>query len=291
MADLTGQVALVTGAARGQGRSHALALAEAGADVIAVDACRDVGTAPYPLATRADLDATAKDVEGLGRKVIAVECDVRDGAALDDAVRRGAAELGRIDVLVANAGIWALGRLWEITDDQWQEMIDINLTGAWRSVKAVAPTMIEQGSGSIVLTSSVNGFEAGAGMTHYVAAKHGVLGLMRNAAIELGPYNVRCNAVCPGIVDTKMNDWQGAYDMMAGREGGTPQDRRDNAYGWSAIAGRGLLEPGTVSRSVVFLASDDARDITGVALPVDGGHAVLPGSNPNPVRELPARES
>ncbi|GLZ06625.1 putative short-chain dehydrogenase/reductase [Actinomadura sp. NBRC 104412] len=286
MPDLTGQVAFVTGAARGQGRSHALALAAAGADIIAIDLCRDVDTAPYPLATRADLDATAKEIEGLGRRVIAAECDVRDGGGLDDVVRRGVAEFGRIDILIANAGIWALGRLWELTDEQWQEMLDINLTGAWRSVKAVVPTMIEQKRGSIVLTSSVNGFEAGAGMTHYVAAKHGVLGLMRNAAIELGPYNIRCNAVCPGIVDTKMNDWQGAYDMMAGGPGGTPQDRRDNAYGWSAIAGRGLLAPSSISGSVVFLASDDARDITGVALPVDGGHAVLPGSNPNPVREV-----
>jgi SDR family mycofactocin-dependent oxidoreductase len=286
MPDLTGQVAFVTGAARGQGRSHALALAEAGADIIAVDACHDVETAPYALATPAELEATAKEIESLDRRVIPVMCDVRDSAGLDEAVARGVAELGRIDILVANAGIWALGRLWEITESQWQEMLDINLTGAWRSVKAVVPTMIEQKRGAIVLTSSVNGFEAGGGMTHYVAAKHGVLGLMRNAAVELGPYNIRCNAICPGIVDTKMNDWPGAYDMMAGHPGGTPQDRQQNAYGWSALAGRGLLSPSSMSRSVVFLASDDARDITGVALPVDGGHAVLPGSNPNPVRDL-----
>ncbi len=286
MPDLTGHVAFVTGAARGQGRSHVLALAKAGADIVALDRCRDVDTAPYPMATRAELDALVKEVEGLGRRVVAAECDVRDGAGLADAVARGVAELGPIDILVANAGIWALGKLWEITEAQWQEMIDINLTGVWRTVKAVVPTMIEHKRGSIVLTSSVNGFEAGAGMTHYVSAKHGVLGLMRNAAIELGPYNIRCNAVCPGIVDTKMNDWQGAYDMMAGGPGGTPQDRWHNAYGWSALAARGLLDPDTVSRSVVFLASDDARDITGVALPVDGGHAVLPGVNPNPIREL-----
>jgi SDR family mycofactocin-dependent oxidoreductase len=286
MPDLTGQVAFITGAARGQGRSHALALAEAGADIIAVDICADVDTAPYPLAVSADLAATAKEIEQLDRRVLAIECDVRSSTGLDEVVARGLDQFGRIDILVANAGIWALGRLWEITEAQWQEMLDINLTGTWRSVKAVAPTMIEQKRGAIVLTSSVNGFEAGGGMTHYVAAKHGVLGLMRNAAIELGPYNIRCNAVCPGIVDSKMNDWQGAYDMMAGHEGGTREDRAYNAYGWSALAGRGLLEPSTISRSVVFLASDDARDITGVALPVDGGHAVLPGSNPDPVRSL-----
>jgi len=286
MADLTGKVAFVTGAARGQGRSHAIALAEAGADIIAVDLCADVDTAPYALGTAADLEATVKEIESLDRRVVAVQCDVRDSTGLDNAVAEGVAEFGRIDVLVANAGIWALGRLWEITDEQWQEMLDINLTGTWRTVKAVVPTMIQARRGSIILTSSVNGFEAGGGMAHYVAAKHGVLGLMRNAAIELGPFNIRCNAVCPGIVDTQMNDWQGAYDMMAGHEGGTAQDRQHNAFGWSALAGRGLLAPSSISRSVVFLASDDSRDITGVALPVDGGHAVLPGSNPHPVRNL-----
>ena len=286
MDDLTGKVALVTGAARGQGRSHALALAEAGADIIALDVCADIETAPYALGTSDELAATAKDIEALDRRALAIECDVRDSAGLDAAVARGVAEFGRIDVLAANAGIWALGKLWEITDAQWEEMLAVNLTGAWRTVKAVVPQMIAQQSGAIVLTCSVNGFEAGAGMTHYVAAKHGVLGLMRNAAIELGQYNIRCNAVCPGIVDTKMNDWQGSYDFIAGHEGGTPQERAHNAYGWSALAGRGLLASSSISRSVVFLASDDARDITGVALPVDGGHAVLPGSNPNPVRSL-----
>jgi SDR family mycofactocin-dependent oxidoreductase len=285
MADLTGQVALVTGAARGQGRSHALALAAAGADIVAVDACTDVATAPYPLATPDDLAATAKEIEQLDRRVVAVQTDVRDSAGLEAAVEQGIAELGRLDVLVANAGIWALGKLWEITEAQWQEMLDINLTGVWRSVKAVVPHMIEQRAGSIVLTSSVNGFEAGGGMTHYVAAKHGVLGLMKNAALELGPYGIRCNAVCPGFMDTKMNEWQGAYDMMAGHEGGTPEDRRRSAYNWHALARRGALAPSSVSRSVVFLASDDAADITGVALPVDAGHMVLPGFNGDPVRD------
>jgi SDR family mycofactocin-dependent oxidoreductase len=286
VADLTGQVALVTGAARGQGRSHAIELAAAGADIIAFDICKSVGTAPYPLATPDDLALTVAEVEKYDRRALPVEGDIRSSADLDAAVAAGLAEFGRIDILIANAGIWALGRLWELTDEQWQDVVDINLTGAWRSVKAVVPTMISARRGSIVLTSSVNGFEAGAGMTHYVAAKHGVLGLMRNAALELGPYNIRCNAVCPGIVDTRMNDWQGAYDMMAGGPGGTPQDRQQAAYNWSALAGRGLLRPSTVSKAVVWLASDDAADVTGVALPVDGGHAILPGSNPDPVRDL-----
>jgi len=285
VANLTGQVALVTGAARGQGRSHAIELAAAGADIIAFDICRSVPSAPYPLATPGDLAATVAEVEKYDRRALPVEGDTRSSADLDAAVAAGIAEFGRIDILVANAGVWALGRLWELTDEQWQDVVDINLTGAWRSVKAVVPTMISAGRGAIVLTASVNGFEAGAGMSHYVAAKHGVLGLMRNAALELGPYNIRCNAVCPGIVDTRMNDWQGAWDMMAGGPGGTAEDRQSAAYNWSALAGRGLLRPSTISKAVVWLASDDAIDVTGVALPVDGGHSILPGINPDPVRD------
>lgn len=286
MADLTGRVALITGAARGQGRSHALALAAAGADIIAADICAPVSTAPYALAAPEDLAQTVRAVEELDRRALGIECDVRSSDALDAVVAAGLAQFGKIDILVANAGIWALGRIWELTDEQWQEVIDINLTGAWRSLKAVVPSMIENRSGSIVLTSSVNGFEAGAGMTHYVAAKHGVLGLMRNAALELGAYNIRGNAVCPGIVDTKMNDWQGAYDMMAGGPGGTQQDRQYAAHNWSALAGRGLLAPSAISKAVLWLASDDSNDVTGVALPIDGGHSILPGVNPDPVRDL-----
>lgn len=286
MADLTGQVALVTGAARGQGRSHAVELAAAGADIIAFDICGPVPSAPYQLGTAEDLAATVAEVEKYDRRALAIEGDTRSSADLDAAVAAGIAEFGRIDILVANAGIWALGRLWELTDEQWQDVVDINLTGTWRSVKAVVPAMISARRGAIVLTASVNGFEAGAGMSHYVAAKHGVLGLMRNAALELGPYNIRCNAVCPGIVDTRMNDWQGAYDMMAGGPGGTAEDRQSAAYNWSALAGRGLLRPSTISKAVVWLASDDAIDVTGVALPVDGGHSILPGVNPDPVRDL-----
>jgi SDR family mycofactocin-dependent oxidoreductase len=284
VADLQGKVALVTGAARGQGRSHAVTLARAGADIIAADICAPVATAPYPMATREDLDTAVAEVEKLDRRALPVECDIRSSEQLDAAVAAGLAEFGRIDILVANAGIWGLGRLWELTDEQWQEMLDINLTGPWRSIKAVVPAMIDNGGGSIVLTSSVNGFEAGGGMTHYVAAKHGVLGLMRNAALELGQYNIRCNAVCPGIVDTQMNDWPGAYDMMAGHPGGTPADRQYAAYNWSVLARRGLLKPSTISKAVLWLASDDAADVTGVALPIDGGHAILPGINPDPVR-------
>jgi SDR family mycofactocin-dependent oxidoreductase len=287
MTNLSGQVALVTGAARGQGRSHAVALARAGADIVALDACKDIETIPYALAKPGDLDETAKLVQAEGRQFLGCECDVRSSQSLDDAVHAATERFGRIDILVANAGIWGLGVLWELSDEQWQDMIDVNLTGVWRTLKAVLPTMIEQRRGSVVLTASVNGLEGGPGYAHYVAAKHGVVGLMRNAALELGPYGVRCNAVCPGFIDTAMNDWPGAYDMMAGAPGGTPEDRRVGAYGWSAIGGQGMLPASAISDAVVWLASEGSARVTGVALPVDSGHMVLPGFNSSPVLEVP----
>jgi SDR family mycofactocin-dependent oxidoreductase len=288
MADVTPRVALVTGAARGQGRSHALALARAGVDIVGFDICRSIDTIPYDLGTLDDLKATATEVEKLGRRFLIAEGDVRSNADLEAAVTRAKDEFGRIDVLVANAGIWALAPLWQMTDEQWEDMIDVNLTGVWRTLRAVIPTMISQQSGSIVLTASVNGLEAGAGYAHYVAAKHGVLGLMRNTALELGQFGIRCNAVCPGFVDTAMNDWQGAHDMMIGGPGGTPEDRRVGAFGWSAIAGQGMLPAEAISEAVVWLSSEAASRVTGVALPVDSGHMILPGFNANPLIDGPA---
>jgi SDR family mycofactocin-dependent oxidoreductase len=283
MPDMTGQVAMVTGAARGQGRTTALEFAAAGADVVALDICGPVETTPYELSSSDDLAAVAKEIEALGRRVVALECDVRDQAGLDSAVAQTVDEFGRLDVLAGNAGIFGLRNLWELSDREWQDMIDVNLTGAWRSLKAVVPTMIDQGHGSIVLTSSGNGFEPLPLAGHYVSAKHGVIGLMRNAAVELGKHHIRCNAVCPGIVDTDMNKWQGILDMMAGKEGGTNQDRIDGAHFWSTLAGVGLIPPEAVSRAVVFLASEEASHITGTALPVDAGHLAMPGYNTEPV--------
>jgi SDR family mycofactocin-dependent oxidoreductase len=289
MVDLTGRVAFVTGAGRGQGRSHAVALAQAGADIVGVDICRSIDTVPYALSNPDDLKETAAQVEALDRNFLLAEGDVRSSADLEAAVSRAVEEFGGIDILVANAGIWALASLWEMSEEQWQDMIDVNLTGVWRTLRAVIPTMIRQQRGSIILTASVNGLEAGAGYAHYVAAKHGVVGLMRNTALELGPYGIRCNAVCPGFIDTAMNDWQGAHDMMAGQPGGTSEDRRVGAFGWSAIAGQGMLPASAISEAVVWLASDSASRVTGVALPVDSGHMVLPGFNSNPLIDGPAK--
>lgn len=283
MGRFNGKVAMVTGAARGQGRAHALALASEGADVILVDILENLSTIDYGLGTDQDLAETVARVEALDRRALAVRADVRSQQAIDEAVAAGISEFGQIDILIANAGVWALEPFWTISEEQWAQMQDVVLAGAWRSAKAVAPHMIARRSGAIVMTSSVNGIEAGPGHAHYTAAKHGVLGLMKTVAIELAPYGVRCNAVCPGAMDTAMNDWQGAYDFMAGHAGGTAEDRRVGGRHWSALAGRSMLPAESVARAAAFLASDDASEITGVALPVDGGHLALPGFNTNPV--------
>lgn len=162
-----------------------------------------------------------RQVEALDRRVVAVDADVRDQGALDAAVARGISEFGRIDILIANAGIWTQAPFWEITDQQWDKMIGVNLTGVWKSAKAVAPHMIERRSGSIVITSSANGIEPGRNYAHYVTAKHGVIGLMKNIALELAPYGIRCNSINPGAIRTPMTDHQAAWDMFAGHEGGT----------------------------------------------------------------------
>jgi SDR family mycofactocin-dependent oxidoreductase len=283
---MDGKVAFVTGAARGQGRSHALTLAREGADVILFDIAHDVDTIPYPLSTPEDLQRVAKEVEALDRRVLAIEGDTRRQQDLDDAVARAIDEFGRIDVLVANAGVWAIGAFWELSDEEWQTQIDVNLTGNWRTARAVAPHMIERRSGAMVITASVNGLVAGVNYAHYTAAKHGVVGFVRTAAVELGPYGVRCNAVCPGIVDSMMNDGQGAWDMMAGAEpgGGTAEDRVTTAAHLSALAGKGLIDPQFISNAVLWLASDEAEYVTGHIHPVDAGMLALTPFNPSPVR-------
>jgi SDR family mycofactocin-dependent oxidoreductase len=284
MGRVSDKVALITGAGKGQGRAHAVRLAEEGADLVLVDICRQIDSVAYPLATPDDLDQTARQVEALGRRAVTGVADVRDQAALDAVVKQAIAELGKIDLVVANAGIWTLARFWELTDEQWEDSTAVNLTGVWRTAKAVAPHMIERREGAMVLISSSNGYEAGANCAHYTAAKHGVIGLMRTIALELAPYGVRCNVVCPGAMNTDMLRWQGAYDMMAGHPGASADQLDRAGHHWTALAHHGLLEPSeTTSQAVLWLLSDEAKAVTGTVLPVDGGHNVLPGLNPSPV--------
>jgi len=268
MGRMDGKVVLVTGAARGQGRSHALRLAEEGADVIAVDACTDVASAPYPMATEADLAETAKLIENLDRRVVARRADVRDFDGLRAAVADGVAELGHLDVVCANAGILSFGPAWELTDEQWQEMIDINLTGVWHTLKATVPVLIDQGTGgSIILTSSVAGLKGFGYISAYSAAKHGVVGLMRTLVNEIRPHHIRVNCVNPTTVDTDMIQNQGAYGyfQVDNREdfGTIFQTFHTLPIPW--------IETRDVSSAVLYLASDDSRYVTGLTLAVDAG--------------------
>src|SRR3954454_11867909 len=199
------KVAFITGAARGQGRSHAVRLAQEGADIIAVDICRPFDNSPAPAATPEDLAETADLVKGLNRRVVTAEVDVRDYDALKSAVDSGVEQLGKLDIVVANAGIGTVApKLDRMDESLWQEMIDVNLTGVWKSVKAAAPHLLSAGRGSIVLTSSVAGLKAYTHTGHYNAAKHGVVGLMRSFAVELGPKNIRVNSVHPTHVNTPL---------------------------------------------------------------------------------------
>ncbi|PKZ64555.1 SDR family mycofactocin-dependent oxidoreductase [Gordonia terrae] len=280
MGTLDGKVALVTGGARGQGLSHAHALAKEGADVVLIDICDQIASVQYGLATEEDLTLAAKSVGALGTQVAEHRADTRSSASLDTVISETVDTFGHIDIVVINHGIWTRGALWDLTEDEWLDTIDVNLNGVWRTLKAVAPQLIKQRSGSVVITSSVNGVEAQAGAAHYTAAKHGALGLMKSAALEFAPYNVRVNAILPGFVDTAMTNWQGCYDMTGGKPGSTRADHEIAARHWHAFGG--LIEPDEISGAVVFLASDAARRITGVELPVDSGHLVLSTFNPNP---------
>jgi (+)-trans-carveol dehydrogenase len=277
MGRVEGKVAFITGAARGQGRSHAVRLAEEGADIIAVDLCGQVDTVPYPMATPEDLAQTVKEVEALDRRIVARQADVRDIAALTAVVEEGVAELGgRLDIVSANAGIASTGGLTtEFSEQSWADMMDINLTGVWHTTKAAVPHMITAGNGGcIVLTSSAAGLMAYPGVGHYVAAKHGVVGLMRTLALELAPHMIRVNSIHPTQVDTDMIQNETVWRLFSpdepnpSKESFAPVSQEMNALPipW--------VEPRDISNALLFLASDEARYITGVALPVDAGAVI-----------------
>jgi SDR family mycofactocin-dependent oxidoreductase len=284
MGRFDGKVVFITGAGRGQGRAHAVAFAREGASVIGIDVCSPIATVEYALSSADDLAETERLAKDAGGEIVTAAVDVRSQANTDAIVADAIRRFGHIDIVLANAAIVGFGRFWELSEEAWIDMLDVNLTGVWKTVKAVTPHLVERREGAIVITSSVNGIEASSGHAHYAASKHGVIGLMRGVALELAQYNVRCNAVCPGVVDTPINHWQGVYDRVKGQPGGTAEDFYNNSPHWSALAGRGALAPEAITRAVMFLASDDSADITGIAMPVDGGHHILPGRNGSPVR-------
>jgi SDR family mycofactocin-dependent oxidoreductase len=281
---LDGKVVFITGGARGQGRAHALASAREGADVALFDRTQDLDSVGYPLSTPDDLQHTAALVEELGRRALTFTGDVRSQADLDNAVAATIAEFGKIDAVNANAGIWSTGPFWELPDETWSDMIDINLTGVWRTAKAVAPHLIERQSGSIVMTASVDGLEPGGIYAHYTAAKHGVIGLAKAVALELAPHGVRCNSVSPGAVDTPMLDNQPGYDLISGHPGGTRDDLVEGGHRFNVLKGTALLDPMEIANTAVYLHSDLAAKVTGTMSLVDAGHMLLTGYNHEPVR-------
>lgn len=271
---LAGKVAFITGAARGQGRNHAIRMAEEGADIIAVDICEDIATVTpfYPLATPAELDETVAAVEATGRRIVARKADVRDLDGLQKAFDEGVAELGRIDIVVANAGIATYGKSWELTPEMWRDMIDVNLTGVYHTAKVAVPRLIEQDQGgAMVFTSSIGGLKGIQHVAHYVAAKHGIVGLMRTMSNELAEHRIRVNTIHPTNVSTMMIKNPGTYSMFVP---GDPEPTEEKALpGMMSLNSLPVpwIECDDTTNAVLFLTSDEGRYVTGVALPVDAG--------------------
>jgi (+)-trans-carveol dehydrogenase len=272
---LHGKVAFITGAARGQGRSHAIRLAEEGADIIAVDLCAQVDTVPYPMSTPADLAETVKEVEALDRRIVARQADVRDSAAMRDAVAAGAAELGGIDIVLANAGIFNFSDdSGYISDEAWRDVIDTNLTGVWNTINPAIPHLRGRGGGSVVITSSVAGNKGLGHMGHYVAAKHGVVGLMRTLAIELAPDWIRVNAIHPTNVNTQMIQNEPTYHLFSPELDSPTHDDFVAAARGITLLPVPWVEAIDISNAVLFLVSDEGRYVTGISLPVDAGQSI-----------------
>src|SRR6202051_5162643 len=266
MGKLEGKVAFITGAARGQGRSHAIRLAQEGADIIAVDICRQIDSVPYPMSTPDDLAETAKQVEALDRRIFAAQADVRDADALKKAFDQGTAEIGPVGIVLANAGIapMAVNEL----SNAWQDVIDVNLTGVFNTVETAIPSMIEGGQGgAIVLTSSTAGINGIGGPTRgglgYTAAKHGVVGLMRSYANTLAQHSIRVNTVHPTGVNTPMIINEAMQEFLA-------QDPQMSNAMANALPVP-MVEPVDISNAILWLVSDDARYVPGVTLPADAG--------------------
>jgi SDR family mycofactocin-dependent oxidoreductase len=272
-----GKVAFITGAARGQGRSHAIRLAQEGADIIAVDLAGQIGSVPYPMATPDDLNQTVKEVEALDRRIVATQADVRDFGAVKKALDDGVAELGRLDIVSANAGIFSFGKLDDLSEQAWQDMIDVNLTGVWHAAKAAIPHLkAGRRGGSMILTSSNAGLLAMENIGHYVAAKHGIVGLMRTLALELAPDMIRVNSIHPTTVNTDMIQNAATYTLFAPDlpEQERTKERLSERFQSLNALPVPWVEPVDISNAVLWLASDEARYVTGVTLSVDAGQFV-----------------
>lgn len=268
------RVVLITGAAHGMGRSHALAFAREGARLVLCDACKQYSTVPYPLATLEELASLAREIEQMGRPVIASQTDVTQLAEMQDLAEQARNELGPIDIVVANAGVYSFAPSWELSEQQWDETVDVDLKGVWITCKVCIPQMLPRREGKIICIASTAGEKGMANLAHYVAAKHGVIGLVKTLAIELAPYNINVNAVCPTSVDTAMCRNQALYDVFAGGPGpqATYEHMLELMNTLNLFPDRNLLPPEAISSAVLWLASNEARHLTGCALPVDAGY-------------------
>ncbi|HKI41428.1 MAG: mycofactocin-coupled SDR family oxidoreductase [Mycobacterium sp.] len=264
---LHGRVAFITGAARGQGRSHAVRLAREGADIVALDICAPASpTVTYPAATPEELAETVRLVEGEGRKVLAREVDIRDDAALRQLVADGVEQFGRLDIVVANAGVLGWGRVWELTDEQWDTVIGVNLTGTWRTLRATIPAMIEAGNGgSIVVVSSAAGVKATPGNGHYAASKFGLTALTNTLAIELGEYGIRVNSIHPYSVETPMIEPEAMTQIFATHPSFV------HSFPPMPLQPKSFMTSDEVSDVVVWLAGDGSGTLSGTQINVDKG--------------------
>ncbi len=268
------QVVFITGAAHGMGRAHALAFAREGAKLVLCDACRQYTTVPYPMAQPEELASLAAEIAEMGRPVIAKQVDVTNLLAMQALQEQARQELGPIDIVVANAGLYSFAPSWELSEEQWDETVNVDLKGVWITCKVCIPDMLQRRGGKIICIASTAAVKGMANLAHYVAAKHGVLGLVKTLAIELAPYNVNINAICPTSIDTAMCRNQALYDIFAGGPG--PQATEEHMLALmnqlNLFPDRNLLPPEAVSAAVLWLASNEARHITGCALPVDAGY-------------------
>ena len=272
---VAGKVAFITGAARGQGRSHAIRLAEEGADIIALDIAGTIDSVErfYPSATEEDFAETVREVESRGRKIVARTADVRDFDAVAAVVQEGIAQFGRIDTVVANAGIFLFGEPTHlVTESDWDDVLDINLKGVWHTCKAVTPQLVEQGSGSIIITSSSAGIKGTPNVAPYTASKHAVVGLMRTLALELGPHGIRVNTVHPTGVATDMILNESCFRLFLPDEERPTKEQAAPVFATTNAIPVPWVEPIDISNAVLFLASDEARYVTGTELKVDAGY-------------------
>jgi SDR family mycofactocin-dependent oxidoreductase len=269
---LEGRVAFITGVARGQGRSHALRLASEGADIIGIDNCANISSVRYPGATKEQLSETIEMVKALGRDIYAVKGDVRSIDDMQGVVDKGVERFGRLDTVIANAGVVVSAPTWEMTEQQWNDVIDINLTGVFHTVKAAVPSMIKANNGgSIMFISSIAGMKGYRNLANYTSAKHGIVGLMRTLANEVAPYAIRVNTIHPTNIETDMILNDGAYKTFAPHlEHPTKEDAMEGFASINLLPVP-YIDPSEISNAVLWLASDESRYVTGVQLPVDAG--------------------